>query len=292
MSLAARALARKLAKTAFDFEAAQAAKPELPIATADEAMPGTVEQRPLYGSIASRKRLRLEAAQLATLAANDNGPDAPEIRADVSAYELMRLQLREHRQALKAVQSLEKKIELKREFLPVYDAWISGALSAAAEGHATQDDVVAEVMIWRLDVGDFEGGLALVDHSLKHNLVLPERFNRTLATYAAETVAEAAIAAFNAKEAFPHGVIDFTQLLVDGRDMPDQVRAKLFKAQGLELAHLADNPVPGQDVASWRPAHLTAALEANRKAMKLDVNIGLKRACEILERELKKEQTP
>lgn len=252
-------------------------------------------------SLASQVRDRklAEIAAGLPVAANDNAapaadPGEASERAALAAYDRLRMQLIEDRRLLKATQSVERKIELKRGFLPVYAPWVEGALAGDGAG---EDEILQYVMIWSIDTGAYDLGLELVDHALRHGLGMPEHFRRDLATWAAEEIAEAATKAFNAAKSaegapFPHGVLGRVEQLVAGRDMHDEVRAKICKAVGLECAWLAENPPEGQAVAGWRSSQLEAALACYRRAIELDAGIGLKRAAELIERDLRKETTP
>ncbi|EIF79593.1 Phage terminase, endonuclease subunit, partial [Burkholderia pseudomallei 354a] len=75
-----------------------------------------------------------------------------------TAYELMLAKLAADRRALKGIQSIERKVELKRKLLPEYTDYVAGALSG---GRGAQDDVLVTVMVWRIDAGDFDGALAI-----------------------------------------------------------------------------------------------------------------------------------
>ena len=75
--------------------------------------------------------------------------------AAASAYELQRARLGVDLRRLKEIQSLEAKIELKRELLPGYIPWVAGVLEA--DGGA-EDDILAQVMVWAFDIGDFATG--------------------------------------------------------------------------------------------------------------------------------------
>ena len=59
-------------------------------------------------------------------------------------YELMLAQLVEHRRQLKDIQSIERKIEAKRVFLPIYKAWVE---SAVEHGNGAQDQVLMTVLV-------------------------------------------------------------------------------------------------------------------------------------------------
>ena len=73
-------------------------------------------------SPAKAHRLRV-LAELAARAA----PHGQEVRG--TAYEMMYRQLAEHKRLLKGMQSVERRLEAKRELLPVYEEYLTGALA-------------------------------------------------------------------------------------------------------------------------------------------------------------------
>lgn len=190
--------------------------------------------------------------------------------AGASGYEKMLMQLGEHMRRLKTVQGTERKIALKREFLPVYDAWVAGVLAADS---ARQDDVAMFVLIWRIDTGNYNGALEIARHALRHGWVLPQRFNRTTATAIAEEFADAAMRAFAGGETFSAALLTQALELVEPHDMPDQSRARIYKAMGFALR---DND---QGVA---------ALNHLKRALQLDMNCGVKTEIKQLEARLRK----
>lgn len=193
--------------------------------------------------------------------------------AGMNGYEKMLMQLGEHMRRLKAVQGTERKIALKREFLPAYDAWIAGLLSADSP---RQDDVAMFVLIWRIDAGNYTGALDIAHHALRHGWVLPHRFNRTTATAIAEEFADAAIRAFAGGDTFSAALLSQALELVEPYDMPDQSRARIYKAQGFALR---DND------------QLVAALSHLKRALQLDINCGVKTEIKQLETRLRKAVT-
>lgn len=184
------------------------------------------------------------------------------------AHALMRAKLNEDRRRLKAVQSVERKIAVKREILPEYDAYITGVL---ASGRGVQDEVLGYVLCWRIDVGDFAGALPLARYVLSHHLALPDSFQRTPATLIAEEPAEQALKAYAAGKPFDVSVLRDVMELTAAEDMPDQVRAKLLFALGRHLADAA----PGE------------ALAYLRRAVELHDKVGAKKDIEQLERRLR-----
>lgn len=216
-------------------------------------------------SPARRHYERTVAARAAAEAAPGDAPD----RAHANAYELQLAQLAEDRRRLKAVQSIERKIELKRSLLPKYAPWIEGTLAADKGG---QDDVLMTVMVWSIDAGEYAQALGIADYALRHGLTLPDQYQRDTATVVTEEIAERALAALGAGEGFPAEVLETTDTLTADRDMPDEARAKLHKALGLVFT----------------VAEPAKALEHFRRALSLHERVGVKKEIERLERELKK----
>lgn len=247
-------------------------------------------------SPARQHRERILAAQAANAALPGVAAPPPTSGAAATAYEQMLMQLIEDRQRLKDIQSIERKIELKRELLPNYAAWIEGVLTqAAATGQAVQDEVVVNILPWLIDVGDYAQAITLAAHVLRFRLVLPERFKRTAATLVTEEIADAILAQLGAGEVITP--IDTAHMLftleetVAGHDMPDEVAAKLQKAIGLSLAAAADTATPddANAIAGFVPASRAEALARLRRAIALDPRAGVKKAIESLERALKRD---
>lgn len=215
-------------------------------------------------SPAQRHRERTLAAAAATLASDESGAPV----ANSSAYELMLAKLAEDKRALHGIKSIEKKIELKRKRLPEYTAWIEGRLMAET---LAQDDVLATIMVWRIDTGDIDGALEIAQPMLDSGLKLPEHYKRDLPTLLVEEIADRA------------GQVDVTaaQLLrvgqlTDGMDMPDEVSAKLQKSLGRALRDTA----PQQ------------ALEHFKKALQLNAHSGVKSEITKLEKQLTPSTSP
>lgn len=218
---------------------------------------------------------RVTAAQQAAVVAPG------QTMAESSAYELQMAQLHQHYQQLKGIQSTQAKEELKAKLLPDYAPYIAGVL---ASGQGAQDEVLTTVMIWRLDAGDYQGGLDIAAYVLKHGLTMPDRFARTTGCLVAEEVAEAALKAIKAGSTFDIGILAEADRLTAGEDMPDEVRAKLMLAMGRVAAAQVDPDKPNPaDVHSLEVARhfLTRALELHDKC-------GGKRDLELVARQLKK----
>lgn len=208
--------------------------------------------------------MRVEATR-----ATANATPGVEVDASTSrAHRLIRAKLDTDRRRLHQVQSIERKIAIKREILSDYDAYVSGVLTS---GQGVQDDVLGYVLTWRIDVGDYAGALDIARYVLDHNLSLPDRFERTPATLIAEEPAVQALKAYDAGKPFDVDVLETILALTAARDMPDQVRAKLHFAIG---RHLAEASPP-------------TALEHLRRAVALHDKVGAKKDIEQLERRLR-----
>ncbi|HEX8402219.1 MAG TPA: phage terminase small subunit [Allosphingosinicella sp.] len=246
-------------------------------------------------SPAQRAFARKTSALAAASTAASSALQRPTSGAEATEYELQRERLGVDLKRLKDIQSIERKIDLKRELIANYDPWVGGVLDAAANGaRGVQDDILTHMMIWRIDTGDFAGALPLVEYVLRWGLALPERFNRTAATMIAEEIAEAALKRLDQGEEPKEGFVDLELLLtIDDltadHDMHDEVRAKLAKALGRELARQADAADESADgPAGGKRAAIEAALKRLRRARELNAKAGVKKDIERLEREARK----
>lgn len=188
-----------------------------------------------------------------------------------SLYELMLMQLAEHRRRLKQIQSIEQKAEVKRKLLPEYQPYIDGVLQSGA---GRQDDVLMTVMLWHIDAGNVPEALRLADYAIAHGLQTPDRYERTTATLLAEEVADIALRRIES-DPVPAEWLELTEQLTADQDMYDQVRAKLHKALGAALE---------------REDRLAEAAAHYRRALELDERSGVKKWLEKVERELKNQE--
>ena len=179
------------------------------------------------------------------------------IADNATQYELMLAQLVTHQRQLSQIQSIKRRVEVKAGLLPDYAAYVDGIIAGNA---GAQDDVLMTVMMWRIDVGELAGAIDIADYAIEHNLAMPERFKRDTATLIAEATAEYAIAHVE-NHATTEGEITehlrHVLALTAEKDMPDEVRAKLHKALGLQLQHSNK-----QEAVS----HLSRALELNPRS--------------------------
>lgn len=186
------------------------------------------------------------------------------------AYRMLQLKLREDKQALKSKQSIQAKIELKRDLVGHYEEWIDASIST---GKGDQDNLLTTMMLWHIDIGNFGRALDIAEYAMKHDLKMPDAHQRTLATVVAEEIAD------TAKKLATSNEIDDEQIaqvlrastITADADMPDQVRAKLSRQVG-ELTE-AVNPV--------------FALDNFQNALRFDENSGVKGSIKRLEKQLK-----
>lgn len=204
---------------------------------------------------------------------------------NASAYELQLAKLAEDKRRLKEIQSIERKVAVKRQLLPDYEPWVDGVLEA---GRGAQDAVLMTVMVWHIDVGDYGRALRIAAYALENGLVLPDQYQRDVATLVAEEIADQALSALSAGGEFSAVVLGDTEFMTRGKDMPDEVRAKLHKALGLVLANHANaESVPAAIVYA-----AGTALEHLRRALSLHERVGVKKDIERLERLIKNTPVP
>ncbi|MHA6894798.1 terminase endonuclease subunit [Ralstonia pseudosolanacearum] len=196
-----------------------------------------------------------------------------------TGQELMLAQLAEHKRQLKQVQSVERKAELKRKLLPEYAAWVRGVLEADT---GTQDEVFMTVMVWLIDVGNFADALELAAYAIRHQLEMPDQYQRTTACLIAEEFANMALKGIEAGDPVDVTALHEVAELVAAEDMPDEVRAKLHKAMGYACAALAE-VATGPEAVSQRMDALTHL----RRALELHDKCGVKKDIERLERDIK-----
>lgn len=195
-----------------------------------------------------------------------------------TAHEEILHRLRLDMASLSRVQSDVTKADMKKAMLPAYAGWIDGTIEGDS---GRQDEVIATLMVWAVDCQDSELALKLGRYVVKHGLSLPaDRFRRDAVTVLVEemsnpvltlatTDAEADLSGYTAP-------LDEVAEIVTGKDMPDEVRAKLCKARAFSRRATGDAETKGE------------ALKLFREAISLNPNAGVKKEIAGLARELKK----
>lgn len=205
-----------------------------------------------------RARAKAEASQ------------ATPARPQGDAYELHKAAIIEDVRRLSDIQSIERKIEAKRELLPNYESYVQGVLEG---GKGQQDDVLMTLMVWYLDVGDLKTGLDIAEYAVNHDLETPDRYDRKTANLVAEEVADFALKLQDGDESKGQ-VLEQLHRTVEyfaDADMHDQVKAKLFKALGYLERDAGDKET---------------ALLSLKRALELNDRIGVKKDIQALEKEL------
>ncbi|ACS87583.1 phage terminase small subunit [Musicola paradisiaca] len=210
--------------------------------------------------------------------AERRGQEDIETEVSRTAHEQILHRLRLHQAALKQVQSDATKAEMKKAMLPEYDGWIDGTLEGDS---GRQDEVIVTLMVWAIDCQDSALALKLGRYVVEHGLSLPaDKFRRDAVTVLAEEVSNPVLTlAATDDRADLSGytaVLDEVAAIVDGKDMPDEVRAKLCKARAFSRRAAVDAQTKAD------------ALTLFREAMARNPNAGVKREIATLTRELKK----
>lgn len=185
---------------------------------------------------------------------------------NASAYELLLEMLGQHKRALKAHKSMSSKNELKAELMTEWHDYIDELTN---NGNGQPNAIAGQLMVWCVDVGDYERATALGRYMLANNISMPEHFERDTEDVFAE---EMAMAWIGTEE--PTVTLDElleVHKLVKDFDLYDQVNAKLHRAIGEAYAK-ADNT--------------TQAVSYLEQAIGYNPQVG----CKPLLNKLKKEQ--
>ncbi|TGU87549.1 phage terminase small subunit [Acinetobacter pittii] len=191
---------------------------------------------------------------------------------NTNAYEQQLLQLNSDKNRLKNIQSKQNKIELKRQLLPNYKPYVEGILEVKP---GVQDAVITEILVWAIDIGDYDFALDIAEYVLEYGLKLPDRFERSEACFITEDIADEFLKTLKTDVAVDITVLErLEQLITDEslvqskRDMPDEVKAKLYLALGKTEMRF----VTGEELVDL--VHATRARDFLDQACKLDDKCG------------------
>ncbi|EPC4486345.1 phage terminase small subunit [Serratia liquefaciens] len=181
-------------------------------------------------------------------------------------YDLLLFKMQQDLARLSGVESHVTKAELKRRMIPTYMPWVAGVLQGDA---GRQDAILMRVLVWLLDVGDMETALNIGEYAIKHDLVAPDGFERSTGCLIAEELAAAAQRSMTASKPLDTAQLLRAQQLLTGQDMPDKVKARLYKFAGYALRQDGDTVL---------------ALDTLKKALLKDENSGVKSDIKQLEK--------
>ncbi|WP_318342429.1 phage terminase small subunit [Acinetobacter sp. 16] len=191
---------------------------------------------------------------------------------NTNAYEQQLMQLNSDKNRLKNIQSKQNKVELKRQLLPNYKPYLHGILEVKP---GVQDAVVTEMLVWSIDVGEYDFALDLAEYVLEHGLKLPDRFERSEACFITEDIADEFLKVLKTDVFIDITVLERLESLITDesldkskRDMPDEVKAKLYLALGKAEMRL----ITGEQLVDL--VHATRARDFLDQACKLDDKCG------------------
>lgn len=191
---------------------------------------------------------------------------------NTNAYEQHLMQLNSDKNRLKNIQSKQNKVELKRQLLPNYKPYLHGILEVKP---GVQDAVVTEMLVWSIDVGEYDFALDLAEYVLEHGLKLPDRFERSEACFITEDIADEFLKVLKTDVSIDITVLERLESLITDesldkskRDMPDEVKAKLYLALGKAEMRL----ITGEQLVDL--VHATRARDFLEQACKLDDKCG------------------
>lgn len=237
-------------------------------------------------SPALRNRQRVLAAAKGKVETKATRKAPGQVKSDTPAgqeYAALRAVLHDNLRSLADTASHEARQPKKAEYAKAFVPWIEGVLAA---DEPVQDEILLTNMIWAIDYRDFRYALTLGAFALRHGLAMPDQYNRSVACFLAEDIAELAI---KDPEAVDHDVLMAVDLLTGNADMPDPAKAKLFKALGRSWAKRAENFEPSGDnaPAGGAKAYAQQALGKLNRALALDEKAGVKTDIKAVEKFLK-----
>lgn len=186
-----------------------------------------------------------------------------------TAYERMLMQLDTDKQSLSNMQSIEARTTAKAKLIAQYNDYLAGVLSAEK---SAQDDVVVTMMMWQFDIGNIYEAQKLGAFATDNQMAMPEQFKRTLSCVIAEETAEYCLKHTEVPADERLTWCNNAELCTSNYDMPDQARAKLYKAKGFAE----------RDLEKYEDAK--AALT---RAIELDDSCGVKGELKAIDKKIK-----
>lgn len=172
---------------------------------------------------------------------------------NATTYELKLAQLANDKHRLKQLQGLELKNNLKAKLIDDYVPYCEGVLSS---GGGVQDEVLMTMLVWAIDLRRYDFAISIAKYALKHGLVMPDSFSRTVACVVVEEISDIELKRQKQDETADiatlqalHELLNDDSLSATARDMPDEVRAKLYLAIGRHYLACAKAGDSGADLA-------------------------------------------
>ncbi|MCC2603009.1 phage terminase small subunit [Sphingopyxis yananensis] len=214
-----------------------------------------------------------------TMAAGEAKPrDIPAERA----AQQIGLRLTHDLRDLKGIKGIDQKVAHKKKQIGEYAAWIEGLLEAdAGLGTGIAAEIAPTIMVWHIDIGDYEAALPIGAFLIRHGAAMPARYNRDPASVLTEEIAAAALKQQAAGESFCVNVLLNLETIVDGIDMHDEIRAKLNKAIGSEMLR-AGETVPANEADAYLTSAGAYLAEAQRLHDRIGVKDRLKRVAKLI----------
>lgn len=239
----------------------------------------------------ARRHLERVSAEIAAKASGvammaGIAPSIDDSNPAANQYRVLLASLHDDIRQISDIHSHDARKPVKLEKADTYRPWVDGALTAGAQGAATQDEIVAEMLVWAIDFADYDWALEIANHMLTHGVRMPERFPS--ASVAAFITAKISEAALSATGDVAHAVLLLVDQLVDGHDMHDEKRALLCKVLARSFAKQADafDAAADNAVAGGKAGLTAAALDYAQQALALHKNVGVKEDIKKLERKL------
>lgn len=186
-------------------------------------------------------------------------------------YEQTLMQLKRDQSLLKNIQAKTSKIKTKEQFFENYKPYVDGILEARPN---LPDDIIANMLVWAVDISNYDYAFKIMDYMLLAKLDMPDCFQRTLATFVYEQIADTQLNLLSAEdedEPFNLDVLVKLEALLhehekypeNAFDMPDEVKARLYLALG--KAELKQN-----STTEFPLIHAENAKSYLEQALKLD----------------------
>lgn len=179
------------------------------------------------------------------------------------------LRMYNHLNTLSSIKSIQERIAKKAEWIGGYAGYIEGCL---AESPAPQNTTLVTLMIWAVDVGDFDLALRIAKYAVLNEMAMPEGYKREIA----EFVTEGCCDVFIQNEELAVKNVDVIEKIIDlgdGENMVDEVRAKSYRALG----------------NAYKSARPSDALTAYTNALRFSQNAGCKKDLNQLEKQLNRQ---